>query len=125
MTPDLEPSGTNAFAAAVQWLEATLLGTVATAAAVIAVASLGFLLMTGRIDVRRGAQVLLGCFILFGASTIASGIVGSLAGADAAPVVETPPSPLPLSSDPTLIGAKAQPAVPYDPYAGAAMPVRN
>jgi type IV secretory pathway VirB2 component (pilin) len=83
----------NVFAAAVGWLQATLLGTVATAVAVIAVASVGFLLLSGRIDVRRGAQVVCGCYILFGASAIASGIVLALNGGDSPLPVESPPPP--------------------------------
>jgi len=49
--PDL--SDTNALTAALAWLQGTLLGTVATTVAIIAVAAVGFLMLTGRIDVRR------------------------------------------------------------------------
>jgi type IV secretion system protein VirB2 len=42
--------------------------------AVIAVASVGFLMLTGRINWRYGATVILGCFILFGAASIVGGI---------------------------------------------------
>lgn len=59
---------------AVQWLQGTLLGTVATVAAVIAVASVGFLMLTGRINWRYGVTVIIGCFILFGAASIVAGI---------------------------------------------------
>jgi type IV secretion system protein VirB2 len=59
---------------AVHWLEGTLLGTIATTVAVIAVASVGFLMLTGRINWRYGATVILGCFILFGAASIVGGI---------------------------------------------------
>jgi len=38
--------------------------------AVIAVASVGFLMLTGRINWRYGAVVILGCFILFGAAMV-------------------------------------------------------
>lgn len=121
MTPDLQPAGGHVFAGAVQWLQATLLGTVATAVAVIAIASVGLLLMSGRIDLRRGAQVIFGCFILFGASSIAGGIVRAVSGTREATSPELPPPAPP----PNLRGEvpKAQPTAPYDPYAGAAMPV--
>jgi type IV secretion system protein VirB2 len=56
-----------------------LLGNVATAAAVIAVAVVGFMMLTGRIEWRRGLTVVIGCFIIFGAVAIVSGI-RSLAG---------------------------------------------
>lgn len=50
------------------------MGTVATVVAVIAVASVGFMMLTGRISWRHGATVILGCFILFGAASIVAGI---------------------------------------------------
>jgi type IV secretory pathway VirB2 component (pilin) len=113
---NFDPAAPNAFAAAVQWLDSTLLGTIATAVAVIAVASIGFLLMSGRVDVRRAAQVIFGCFILFGASSIAAGIMRA---ADGAPV-EIRAVPLP----PLAAAPQTGPAAAYDPYAGAALPPR-
>ena len=62
-----------------EWIQGTLLGNVATAAAVIAVAVVGFMMLTGRIEWRRGLTVVIGCFIIFGAVAIVSGI-RSLAG---------------------------------------------
>lgn len=59
---------------AISWIEGLLTGTLATMVAVIAVAALGFLLLQGRLVVRDGLRVLAGCFILFGASAIVSGI---------------------------------------------------
>lgn len=69
-----DPAGSGVVVAAVRWLEGTLLGTIATVVAVIAVASVGFLMLTGRINWRYGATVILGCFILFGAASIVAGI---------------------------------------------------
>lgn len=69
-----DPQGSGPLVAAVQWLQGTLLGTVATVVAVIAVACVGFLMLTGRINWRHGGVVILGCFILFGAVTIVAGI---------------------------------------------------
>ena len=66
-----DPNSANAIGAALSWLQGTLLGSVATAAAIVAVASVGFLMLTGRIDFRRAAHVILGCFILFGADCFA------------------------------------------------------
>jgi type IV secretion system protein VirB2 len=68
------PEGSSVLVRAVQWMQGTLLGTVATVVAVIAVASVGFLMLTGRINWRYGATVILGCFILFGAASIVAGI---------------------------------------------------
>jgi type IV secretion system protein VirB2 len=69
-----DPTGSGVIVGAVRWLEGTLLGTVATVVAVIAVAVVGFMMLTGRINWRYGATVILGCFILFGAASIVAGI---------------------------------------------------
>jgi type IV secretion system protein VirB2 len=69
-----DPAGSGPIIAALGWVQGTLLGHVATAVAVIAVAMIGFMMLTGRINWRTGATVVLGCFILFGATTIVAGI---------------------------------------------------
>ena len=69
-----DPAGSGAFVSAINWLQGTLMGTVATVAAVIAIACVGFMMLTGRINWRYGATVILGCFILFGAGSIVAGI---------------------------------------------------
>ena len=74
-----DPRGSGPIVSAVQWLQGTLLGTVATVIAVIAVACVGLMMLTGRIDWRRGAVVVLGCFILFGAVSIVAGIQSTAA----------------------------------------------
>jgi type IV secretory pathway VirB2 component (pilin) len=119
------PGGSGAVAAAVQWLQSTLLGTVATTVAVISVATVGLMMLSGRIDLRRGASVVLGCFVLFGASSIAAGIrsVASGDSVPAEPVLQVdpwlpPPPPPPPPSPPP------QPPADADPYAGAAVPTR-
>jgi type IV secretory pathway VirB2 component (pilin) len=123
MTDTVDPSVPDAFTAALGWLEGTLLGTVATTIAILAIASVGFLMLTGRIDIRRAAQVVFGCFIIFGASTIASGIMGELTGSRANPDLDqASASPPPVLPEPRAY-PKAS-ATPYDPYAGAALPPR-
>ena len=69
-----DPAGSGPILAALDWVQGTLLGQVATSVAVIAVAMIGFMMLTGRINWRMGATVVLGCFILFGAATIVGGI---------------------------------------------------
>ncbi len=76
----VNPAGSGPINAALGWVEGTLLGSLATTAAVIAVAVVGLMMLTGRIDWRRGMTVILGAFILFGAATIVAGIRG-VAGA--------------------------------------------
>lgn len=69
-----DPAGSGPIVAALGWIQGTLMGNVATAVAVIAVAMVGFMMLTGRMNWRFGATVILGCFILFGAASIVSGI---------------------------------------------------
>lgn len=69
-----DPQGSSVIVNAMRWMQGTLLGTVATVVAVIAIASVGFLMLTGRINWRHGGVVILGCFILFGAASIVAGI---------------------------------------------------
>jgi type IV secretion system protein VirB2 len=69
-----DPQGSGPIVSALMWLQGTLLGNVATAVAVIAVAMVGFMMLTGRMNWRFGATVIIGCFILFGAGAIVSGI---------------------------------------------------
>lgn len=69
-----DPAGSNVILTAVNWLQGTLLGNVATALAVIAVAATGLMMLTGRVDWRRGAVVILGAFVVFGAASIVGGI---------------------------------------------------
>ena len=75
-----DPQGSGPIVAALAWLQGTLLGNVATAVAVMAVAAVGFMMLTGRLNWRFGATVIIGCFILFGAGAIVSGIQGAAGG---------------------------------------------
>lgn len=70
----LDPAGSGVIGGALTWLQGTLLGTVATVAAVIAVAGVGFMMLTGRMEWRRGLTVVVGCFIIFGAGALVAGI---------------------------------------------------
>jgi len=105
--------------AAVAWVEEVLLGTVATTVATIAVAAIGLMMLWGRVNWRNGATIILGCFILFGASAIATGI-RSLTGSDVGPTYE------PVAVTPYVFPAAPRPTQApsgppdNDPYAGAA-----
>ena len=116
------PPGADAIVGAVHWLEATLLGTVATTVAVIAVAWIGMLMLSGRIEVRRGVTTVLGCFVLFGATSIAGGIRAAadagFGGADARL------APAPMAASPLENALDKLPPPPPsagDPYAGASL----
>ena len=69
-----DPAGSGPIGGAVEWLQGTLLGNVATAIAIMAVAAVGFMMLTGRINWRYGATVVVGLFIVFGAASIVTGI---------------------------------------------------
>ena len=110
-----DPSGSDVIVAAAAWLQGTLLGTIATTVAIIAVSWVGILMLMGRFEIRRGMTVIAGCFILFGASSIAGGI-RAFAGGGGTEVAEMPPPAMP-QPPPARPGAA-------DPYAGAALPGR-
>lgn len=74
-----DPAGSGPIVGALQWLQGTMLGTVATVVAVMAVAAIGFMMLTGRMNWRYGGVVILGCFVLFGAASIVGGIQSAAA----------------------------------------------
>lgn len=78
--PQADPQGSGPILAAMDWLQGSLLGNVATTAAVIAVAAVGFMMLTGRLNWRYGITVVVGCFILFGATSIVAGIRAAAGG---------------------------------------------
>lgn len=115
-----DPSGSSSLVAAVAWLQGTMLGTLATSIAITAVASVGFMMLTGRVNFRHGITVIIGCFIIFGASSIAAGIQAAAGGEFGPDTFDAPiaqPSPPPVLANPT-----PQPTG-YDPYAGASVPL--
>ncbi|MEO1921378.1 MAG: TrbC/VirB2 family protein [Sphingomonadaceae bacterium] len=75
-----DPAGSGPIVGALSWMQDTLLGSVATAVAVMAVAAVGFMMLTGRMNWRFGATVILGTFILFGAASIVGGIQSAAGG---------------------------------------------
>lgn len=113
-----DPQGTSAILAATNWITNTLLGPLATIIAVIAIAWVGLMMLTGHIDLRRGLTVVLGCFMLFGAPSIAVGLRGVSDGvASGRQSYVQPASP----SAAALPPAPTQPPNSYDPYAGASL----
>ena len=118
----IEPETRNAAGHLLSWLQGVLLGRFAAVVAIIAIASLGFLMLTGRLEVRRASRVIFGCFVIFGASTIARGIMGVITGtAQSAEVVQVEQPPRSSLAVPTYPQIKTK---TYDPYAGAALPQR-
>lgn len=113
MFPADPPPATGALSLAGAWLTSLLAGEAAFAIATLSIASLGFLFLTGRMDWRRAAWSVVGVALLFGAPTIASGI---LEEEQAGPISRSPSVPL----QPEL--PTALPPAQADPYAGASVP---
>jgi type IV secretory pathway VirB2 component (pilin) len=112
-----QPADGSPLLAAVNWVAGSLLGPVATSVAVIAVAWIGYRMLFGEVDLRRGLTVVLGCFILFGASTIVAGIRAAI-------VEEQRPPRLAHAPPPPVVPPLNQLGVSADPYAGASVPAR-
>jgi len=79
-TAQTDPAGSGPILGALEWVQGTLMGNLATTAVVIAVAVVGLMMLTGRIDWRRGVTVVLGAFIVFGAAAIVAGIRSAATG---------------------------------------------
>jgi type IV secretory pathway VirB2 component (pilin) len=109
------PEGGGSLLSAVDWVASVLLGSAATTVAVLAVASLGFLMLSGRVPLRRGVSVILGCFILFSAGGVASALL-AVTSREGGLVAE--PAPVPEAAYTPAVPE----AEPYDPYSGAAVP---
>jgi type IV secretory pathway VirB2 component (pilin) len=102
--------------AASDWTQGALGGTLATSLCVIAIAALGLLLLAGRLPVRRGVLVVLGCFLLLGAGLLASQLqqlAGNVAGAGGSGGEQV--------ILPRALPTNAPPPASYDPYAGASL----
>jgi type IV secretory pathway VirB2 component (pilin) len=103
-------------AGAAEWITGVLSGPAASALCIVAVAVLGMMMLTGRIPIRQGMQVVLGCFLLLGAGTIAAGLqqFGDAARGDAVGEVVIVPAD-------DLAARRPLPPARYDPYAGASL----
>jgi hypothetical protein len=84
------------------------------------------MMLTGRVDLRRGVSVVIGCFILFGASSIVAGFRSYATAPDQFAPIPTTPPPMLAATVPLrqpIDAAGKSPAL-VDPYAGAAVPPR-
>jgi TrbC/VIRB2 pilin len=110
----------TAIEAATHWFTALLTGPLVTSLLIVAVAAFGIGLLLGRLSLRRGMEVVVGCFVLAGAAEISGAMM------DRAPVAAIPALPsvsasldekplAPLGPDPVPIAAYGN---PFDPYAG-------
>jgi type IV secretion system protein VirB2 len=111
-----DPPSVSAMTPAAIWVRDVLVGPLATGIAVIAVAWIGFAMLAGRIDIRRGLSVVLGCFLLFGARGIVDGL-RSLSTNDGAQTFATAAPPPAVAKAPPPVNTSNA----FDPYAGAAV----
>lgn len=109
-------SSEPALALAVDWLTGTLLGSIAAGLCVLAVAVVGFLMLQGRLPIRRAAAVIVGCFVLLGAPVIAGGFAGFWQGNRPAP------APLAVQETQRPVFVVPQDTDPYARDAGANLP---
>ncbi len=109
------PAGSSNLAEATSWIAQLMTGSIGTSIAIIAVALTGFSMVQGRISGRSAARIVLGCFILFGAPTIARSFLGSEAPARPATRAEVYTAP------PGFVAPPSQQN--NDPYAGASVPM--
>ena len=68
-------TASSALTDAAAWIQGLLLGSVATTCAVLAVAAIGFLMLTGRIEPLRAGVTIIGCAVLFSAPVIARALL--------------------------------------------------
>jgi len=95
-----------------EWIVGLLSGTLATSLCIIAVAVLGMMMLTGRLPLRQGLQVVLGCFVLLGAATIAVELRQLGKAPQAGDVIEP---------DADLAKRRPLPPANYNPYEGASL----
>lgn len=113
--PSSPLTGSNAspIGSSLEWMNDLLLGQVAVGLCVMAVAIVGFLMLTGRWPLRLGSRVILGCFVLLGAPAIASALISS--GRDTGEAL--PPQPIAAEQSPR----GELPPADYSPYGQASV----
>ena len=115
------PQG-GSFAGASEWVLELLRGPLVTTLATLAVAFIGYEMLSGRISMRNALRVILGCFVLLGAPAIALGLMDAArdVGGPGQVAQVSPPSPVP---PPAFVAPTEPPgANPFDPYAGNRRP---
>lgn len=103
------------------WVTGLLGGSIAVSLCVIAMAVLGMLMLTGRLHLRRGLQVVLGCFLLLGTPLLVDALTtrtDRVRDLEPAAIVLASPAPQ------TLRPVDNRSSNPFDPYSGATLPRR-
>lgn len=110
-----DPPADSPIADGVGWVQSVAFGSIATTIAVIAVGAIGLLMLSGRLELRRGITAVIGCFALFGAASIAFALTGFSGSKETGHPVAAADIGLPPQ-------AFKPPVSAYDPYAGASVP---
>lgn len=110
----------SAISRAAEWILALASGTVMTLLMTIAVAFFAISMLSGHLSIRRGFQLVLGCFIVAGSSEISQSMIaraphGDVATAFPDPVSVDPGNLPPLGPEPPPQESNGN---PFDPYAG-------
>lgn len=111
----LDANGVSPMVESSRWIEGAVLGEIALGICVIAVAFIGALMLIGRLPLREGARIVVGCFVLLGAPLIATGFVEGGSGVIAPSDLPSPVAAQADSPRPNL------PPANFDPYAGASL----
>lgn len=112
MITPVSTGGSGPLVAAVDWAADLLTGSLGTSIAILGIAGVGLGLLYGHVSARRAMTVIAGCFILFGAQSIARGLVRYSVESRVQPSL----------SRPVLVAVpSAPPPPPFDPYAGASV----
>lgn len=109
-----EGSGMPAIETGANWLVTLMTGGLAVGLCVLAIAVIGLLMLGGRLPVREGVRVILGCFVLLGAPIIANAFVMTGEYADSRQAKTDATRLLPPST-------RDLPPSAFDPYAGASL----
>lgn len=110
-----EAGGVSPMAESSRWIEGVMLSEIALGLCVTAVAFLGALMLIGRLPLREGARIMVGCFVLLGAPVIADGFVDG--GSEVIDTLATPPLVVVHFENPR----PDLPPANLDPYAGASL----
>lgn len=112
----LDPPYDSSLRGSIDWITGTLLGDIAIAVCILGVAAVGFIMLTGRLPLRRGVQAIIGCFVLLGAPAIAATFTGFWQEG----ISEVPQQT--YAAEPELAAPREElPPAQYDPYAGASL----
>ncbi|WP_425505007.1 TrbC/VirB2 family protein [Sphingomonas ginsengisoli (ex An et al. 2013)] len=95
-------------------------GSLAVTVAVIAVAWIGLMLLTGKMNPRVSARTILGCFIVFGAGGLAAALLSLGSPSQEAEIAAISPAPVAPITSP-IAAPPSKPQTPSDPYAGAVL----